>query len=87
MKRLVFGFMAAALPATALAYDHMGHVWTVDDMPVPINVSDYPEDSIQEGYTIEAIQIGFDSWRDAQCANISWDINDPIAENLSLIHI
>lgn len=81
MKRLALAALAAALPATALAYDHMGHVWTVDDMPVPINVSDYPEDSIQEGYTIEAIEIGFDSWRDAQCANISWEINEPIAEN------
>lgn len=76
MKRIIFMALGAALPLQAFAWNHTGHVWSYDDMPIPYWVAEFPSysgldnKSGVDNYQSTVIQNGYTAWREAApCAD------------------
>lgn len=54
---------------SALAWKHTGWVW--DDFPLDWYMDDGTEESLPEGYDQEVIELSWESWLDAQCADFA----------------
>lgn len=77
---IVGGIVALALPATALAWEHIGHVWHPEDQPIYYKISDpsgegIMEDSVDaevdgEIYEVWVTQHGYDEWEGAPCVDL-----------------
>ncbi len=64
--------VAAALlaPLDAQAWRHTRQVWLPQDLPFEWFVGPGDEETLPEGYTIEALERSYDAWRDAECADL-----------------
>ncbi|MBW2257895.1 MAG: matrixin family metalloprotease [Deltaproteobacteria bacterium] len=62
--------LALLAPTDALAWRHTRQVWLPEDLPIEYTVSDYVEDSVPEGFTVEATQAGYAGWLAAECADV-----------------
>lgn len=78
MNRLMFSIALAALPATALAFNHTGWVWLPEDFPLQYWVaddgtetSDCEESLEQPGACLEGVQWGWAQWEAVPCTDIT----------------
>ena len=57
---------------SAFAWQHTGHLWDRDMLPLKWYLSDYTAESLPAEYQEEVIQTSYDNWvNDAPCAQLS----------------
>ena len=83
MNRLTVSMVAfvVAAPSTALAWEHLGHAWDYEEMPIQYYVShpelpSYfppidPDLPVEDAYQVQIAKAGFSAWNDAACADIT----------------
>ena len=82
LHRIAAASVNAGLPATALAWEHIGHVWMPDDQPITYVVSEVGEDSIEDdGYEEWMSQEAYASWHTAQCAEFVSEYGGTMEDN------
>ncbi len=64
----------ALFMSSAFAYDHAGHAWELEDMPIPYTVADdgsglLCEESVPLGYCFTSMADAFTAWEAADCAD------------------
>ena len=86
MRRTITAFLLLALPSSAFAWKHNQQAWcTEDDWPLEYLVSDYVEDSVPEGYPLEAIEHAYSVWAtEAPCAGFEF-VYGGVCENTDYI--
>ena len=57
---------------TAAAYDTIGSTWPPDERPIPYSIHSNLGGSFDEEAVVTAIQAGFTTWEDVDCADISF---------------
>lgn len=66
----MFSLLLLSLPS-AFAWEHTYLTWVETDFPLGWEMGFTEEDSLDEGYSLEVLQISWDNWYDAECAEIS----------------
>lgn len=64
--------LGAALltPTDAYAWRHNTFLWAADDLPFEWWLPKDDEESVPEGYSEEAVKLGYEAWKAAECADI-----------------